>query len=57
MGTAEHVMFFLPAGNSTKASNKNLHLCNKLLYNLLLMNKAREDVQPFCTLNTKQMEG
>lgn len=56
IGTAKHVMFSLPVGSSTKASHKNLHLCNKLLYNLLLMNKVPENVQPFCTLNTKQME-
>lgn len=56
IGTAKHVMFLLPVGNATKASHKNLHLCNKLLYNLLLMNKVPENVQPFCTLNTKQME-
>lgn len=56
IGTTKHVMFFLPVGNSTKASHKNLHLCNKLLYDLLLMNKVPENVQPFCTLNTKQME-
>lgn len=57
IGTARHVMFSPAFGVSTKAGNKNLHLCNKLLYNLLLMNKVPENVQPFCTLNTKQMEG